>query len=461
MIGDTSAAVSPKRVALLTQREERRLNEETPHSAALYARARKVMPGGVPSSYQGRNPWPIYVERGAASAIWDVDGRQYVDFHNGFGAMIQGHAHPATTRAIAARLRDGTHFAAPTEDSVWVAEELARRFGLPQWRFTNSGTEATMDAIRIARAATGREHLLKIFGSYHGHHDYVMVSIALSADDLHLSDENPSVPYGAGIPARVVPLTVAVPFNDADALERRIMQLEAEDRAPAALIMEAALMNMGVVFPRPGYLEQVREITRRHGIVWIVDEVKTGLTIAAGGATEYFGITPDMVTLAKALGGGLPSGAFGGSETLMGMVTSGHVYAVGTFNGNPLSMAAARASLSEILTAGAYRYLSSLNERLLKGCRGVLARYDLPGYALGINSKGVVMFARAEVVDFKTYKEHQNVPLTSLAWVFAANRGVFMTPGREEEWTLSVQHTPEDVDRYVTVFDDLAAELVG
>ncbi len=448
-----------RRIAELAAREARQLNERTPGSAACYERARRSMPGGVPSSYQVRDPWPIYLDRGAGAYVWDVDGRRYVDFHNGFGAMVQGHAHPAISAAVTARLEKGTHFAAPTEDDIWVAEELSRRFGLPQWRFTNSGTEATMDALRIARAATRRDVVLKVFGSYHGHHDYVMVSIAATADLLEVAEDNPSVPYGAGIPASVVPLTIAVPFNDAEALEERIRRLVDEGRPPAAFIMEAALMNMGVVLPRPDYLERVREITHRYGVVWIVDEVKTGLTIAAGGATEYFGLQPDMVTLAKALGGGLPSGAIGGTEAVMEVVRSGAVYQVGTFNGNPLTMAAARASLSEVLTPDAYRHLGALNERLLAGCRAVLARYDLPGYAVGINSKGVVTFADAEIVDYRTYKAHQDKALTELAWLYAMNRGIFMTPGREEEWTLSVQHTEEDVKRYVGVFEEFAREL--
>jgi glutamate-1-semialdehyde 2,1-aminomutase len=317
-----------------------------------------------------------------------------------------------------------------------------------------------MDAIRIARGLTGRDTVLKIFGSYHGHHDYVMVSIGVEYDRIGEPDDLASLPYGAGIPEAVVDMTVAVPFNDADALERRVERLAAEGRLPACLIMEAALMNLGVVLPKPGYLERVRDITRRHGIAWIIDEVKTGLTIAAGGATEYFGIRPDLVTLAKSLGGGLPTGAIGGTEEAMAVVREGTVYQVGTFNGNPLGMAAARASLSEVLTPEAYGHLGRLNERILAGCRAVVERHGLPGYAVGIGSKGVVTFSPVEIVDYETFKRHQDKALTELAWLYGMNRGLFMTPGREEEWTLTVAHTDEDVDRYVTVFDELAGELV-
>src|SRR5581483_2656582 len=245
-----------------------------------------------------------------------------------------------------------------------------------------------------------------IFGSYHGHHDTVMVSIGVEYERIGDRENLESLPYGAGIPDEIAALTVAVPFNDAGAMERRIERLDAEGRKPACLIMEAALMNLGVVLPEPGYLEEVREITRRHGIVLVFDEVKTGLTISAGGATEYFGVMPDMVTMAKTLGGGLPSGAIGATEEVMSVVEDGSVYQVGTYNGNPLTMAAARASLSEVLTPQAYEHLHALNDRIVKGCQAVVERYNLPGYAVGIGAKGCVMFAPERIVDYETFKAH-------------------------------------------------------
>jgi glutamate-1-semialdehyde 2,1-aminomutase len=453
--------IDRNRVHELIEREGSRLNERTQESKAMYERAHRTLSGGVPSSYQLREPWPIYLVRGEGQHVWDVDGTRYYDFHNGFGSMTQGHAHPAVTKAVQERAALGTHFAAPTEDGIVVAEELARRFRLPKWRYTNSGSEATMDAIRIARGYTGREVVLKVFGSYHGHHDTVMVSIGVDYDRIGDRDDLASLPYGAGIPEAVVDLTVVVPFNDADALERRIQRLAAEGRLPACLIMEAAMMNLGVVLPEPGYLEAVREITRRHGIVLIFDEVKTGLTVAAGGAVEHFGVVPDMVALAKTLGAGLPSGAIGGSEEVMACVEDGRVNQVGTFNGNPLSMAAARASLFEVLTPEGYAHLHHLNDRLLEGCGAVVERYRLPGYAVGIGAKGCVTFSPVKVVDYETYKAHQDEELTELGWLWNMNRGIFATPGREEEWTISVQHTDEAVDHYVAVFDELARELTA
>jgi len=447
------------RIRELTEREEQALNERTQKSKEMFERATRVLSGGVASSYQLRDPWPIYLERGSGPRVWDVDGNEMYDFHNGFGSMVQGHAHPAIGGAIEARYRLGTHFAAPTEDAIVVAENLAERWGLPQWRYVNSGSEATMDAIRIARAQTGREVVMKIFGSYHGHHDAVMISIGVEYDEIGEPDDLASIPYGAGIPDAIVDLTVAVPFNDAGAMERRIERLAREGRTPACVLMEAAMMNLGVVLPEPGYLEAVREITERHGIVLIFDEVKTGICIAAGGAVERFGVEPDMVTLAKALGGGMPIGAIGGTADAMSVVADGSVYQVGTYNGNPLGMAAARANLVEVMTPDAYDTLDRLNDRILRGCRGVIEEHNLPGYAVGVGSKGCVTFSGEKVVDYASFKANQDKELADLAWLYNMNRGIFMTPGREEEWTLSVTHDDAAVDRYVGVFAEMAADL--
>ncbi len=450
-----------ERIRELTEREAAALDARTPRSGDMYRRARESLSGGVASSYQLRDPWPIYLDTGEGAVVHDIDGNRMWDFHNGFGSMVQGHAHPAIVRAVRERVARGTHFAATTEDGVIVAEELKRRWGLERWRFVNSGSEATMDAIRIARGLTGRDTIIKIFGSYHGHHDAVMVSIGVEYDRIGDRENYESLPYGAGIPRAVSDLTIPVPFNDAGAMERRIERLSSDGRKPACVIMEAAMMNLGVVLPEPRYLEEVREITRRHGIVLIFDEVKTGLAIAAGGATERFGVVPDMVTLAKTLGGGLPSGAIGGTEEVMRAVEDGTVYQVGTYNGNPLGMAAARASLLEVLTPEAYGVLDELNSRIVSGCQGVIDRHGLPGYAIGIGAKGCVTFSPTKIVDYETFKANQDVEVTELAWLYNMNRGIFMTPGREEEWTLSITHTPEAIDDYVRVFEEMAAELTG
>ncbi|HEV2981132.1 MAG TPA: aspartate aminotransferase family protein [Solirubrobacteraceae bacterium] len=461
MATSATAQLDRERIRSLAERERAELDARTQGSLAMYRRARESLSGGVASSYQARDPWPIYLATGAGPVIHDVDANRMWDFHNGFGSMVQGHANPAIVEAIRRRAGLGTHFAATTEEGIAVAEELKRRFGIDRWRFLNSGSEATMDAIRIARGYTGRDEIVKIFGSYHGHHDAVMVSIGVEYDRIGDRENYESLPYGAGVPDAVARLTIAVPFNDAGAMERRIERLEREGRKPACVIMEAAMMNLGVVLPRPGYLEEVRELTRRHGVVLIFDEVKTGLAIAAGGACERFGVQPDMVTLAKTLGGGLPAAAVGGSEEIMRVVEDGTVYQVGTYNGNPLAMAAAHASLCEVLTPAAYEHLDRLNERIVSGCQGVIDRHGLPGYAIGIGAKGCVTFSPSAIVDYETFKANQDVELTELAWLYSMNRGIFMTPGREEEWTLSVAHTDEAVDAYVLVFDSLARELTA
>src|SRR3954469_11884362 len=286
--------VDPTQVARLTEAEQAKFRERTHASAERFERALKTMPGGVPSSFQENDPWPVYIDRGEGSRVWDVDGNEYVDFHNGFGVMCIGHANPTVGDAVKAQVDRGTHFAAPTDGSIAVSEELVRRFGLPQWRFNNSGTEATMDAVHLARGSTGRDTILKIEGSYHGHHDSVMVSVSPPLDALGERDDPVSVPYGGGTPRALTELTRAVPFNDAEALES---VLEKIGEQVAGLIMEPAMMNINIIPPREGYLERVRELTAAHGVKLIFDEVKTGSTIAAGGATARFGVVPDMITL--------------------------------------------------------------------------------------------------------------------------------------------------------------------
>jgi len=456
------AQIDRRRVAELTEKEEKRLEDATPESFKLYQRAVKCMPMGVASTYQARDPYPVYFTRGKGSKIYTVDGQEIVDFHNGFGCMVQGHAHPAIVKTVQDRSQLGTQFALPTEDSIVVAEHLAKSFKLPKWRFVNSGSEATMDAIRVARAFTGRDTIMKIFGSYHGHHDYVMVSLGVADfGDIGPRDDYRSISYGGGIPQSSIDMTIAVPFNDAPMMEARIERLVEEGRKPACVIMEPAMMNLGVVLPEPGYLEAVREITKKHGIVLIFDEVKTGICTAAGGAVERWSVVPDMITLAKALGAGLPSGAIGGSDEVMEVVNNGTVFQVGTYAGNPLSMAAARTSIEEVMTPEAYAHLDHLNDRLIEKCDAVSKKYDFPGYTVGIRSKGCVNFASGKITDYESFIKYQDHELVGLAWLYNINRGIIIAPGREEEWTLSIQHSDADVDQYVGAYEDLVRDITA
>jgi glutamate-1-semialdehyde 2,1-aminomutase len=453
-----ATAIDRARVKELTDRELAKLAERTPASKGRFERAVKVMPKGVPSSFQENDPWPIYIERGEGSRVWDVDGNEYADFHNGFGVVCIGHANPAVGAAVKARVDEGTHFAAPTDGSIVVAEELQRRFGLPQWRFTNSGTESTMDAVHLARGATGRDMILKIEGSYHGHHDAVMVSVYPDLDELGDRDDPRSVVYGEGYPKALTDLTRAVPFNDADALESVLRKLDGQ---VAGLIMEPAMMNINIIPPVSGYLERVRELCTQHGVKLIFDEVKTGATIAYGGATKRFGVDADMVTLAKAVCGGYPGGAIGMTEEIAELVASGRVHQYGTFNGNPLVMAASAATLTEVLVGDAYEQLEATNEKLKAACDDVIERYGLPAYTEGMGAKGCVIFSPEPLREYRDYLSKVDGELSTLGWLYHMNHGIFMTPGVEEEWTLSIAHSDDDVERYLNAFETFARDVTA
>jgi glutamate-1-semialdehyde 2,1-aminomutase len=445
--------IDREHVNALMERERARLRERTARSAEYFARAKEVMPAGVPSSFQLNDPWPTYLERGSGSRVWDVDGNEYVDFHNGFGVMCVGHANPVVAAAVKARMDEGTHFAAPTEGSIVVAEELRRRWGLPHWRFTNSGTESTMDAIHLARGLTGRDVIVKIEGTYHGHHDAVMVSVKPPADQMGPREHPNPVPYGLGYAPGTAEATRVVPFNDAAALEAAL------DDDVAGVIMEPAMMNVNIVPPVDGYLQRARELTSRAGVPLIFDEVKTGAAVAAGGATELFGVVPDIVCLAKAICGGLPGGAIGMADGPAELVASNKVRQQGTFNGNPLVMAAARATLIDVLTADAYAQLHAANRRLMDGCERVIAQYGLPAHTVGLGSKGCVVFSTQPVREYRDYLTNIHHDLTDLAWLYHMNNGIFMTPGQDEEWTLSVMHSDADLQRYVDVFEQFARDV--
>jgi len=454
--GAPASAPTAQRIAELTGREERSFRERRQRSAELWREASETIPRGVASSFQDTPPQPVFIDHGQGSRVWDVDGNEYVDLHNGFGVMVVGHAHPAVVAAIQGQLARGTHFAQPVAANAVVARELSRRFGQPQWRFTNSGTESTLDAIRIARGFTGRDRIVKIESSYHGHHDAVLVSVEPPPDLMGPAEAPAPVPMSDGIPRSTVSLTSVVPFNDLGALDR---VLSGHDDV-AAVIVEPAMMNIGIVFPDPGYLEGVLEMAHRHGALLIFDEVKTGVTLAPGGATQLFGVVPDLVCLAKAIGGGLPCGAVGGRADVMRTISDGRVAQLGTFNGNPLTMAAAQATLCEVLVPSAYAHFDALAEEMGGGLRGVIADTGLPYHVVTAGSRGCITY-RAEAV--RNYRDYLGIDrsMAYLAWLYQSNRGVLMAPGAEENWTLSVQHSLDEVRVYVDNFHSLAEELTA
>jgi glutamate-1-semialdehyde 2,1-aminomutase len=443
------------RVAELIRAEEERFRKARPRSHQLWTEAREVLSRGVPSSFQDAAPHPIFMERGHGSRVWDVDGNEYVDFHNGFGVMVVGHAHPKIVAAVKEQIERGSHFAQPVEDGIVVAKELKRRFHQPKWRFTNSGTESTLDAVRIARGFTGRERLIKIEASYHGHHDALMISVEPPPDLMGPPDHPASVPQSDGIPRAIVELTTVVPFNAVAALEKAFAAHPGE---VAAVIVEPAMMNIGIVLPDAGYLDKVKDVAHRNGALLIFDEVKTGVTIAPGGATERFNVTPDLVALAKAIGGGLPCGAVGGREDVMGVIEDKHVAQMGTFNGNPLTMAASKVTLLEILNPSAYAHFDALAETLQGGLDETIGRYELPFHVITLAARGGVTYRAQRVRNYRDYLEIDK-SFSYLSWLYQSNRGVLMAPGAEENWTLSVQHSVEDVQRYVDNFDELARDL--
>jgi len=436
-------------VGQLIADEEQVFLRRQPRSTELIAQAREHLAGGATSNWQIAEPQAVWMSHGAGSKVYDVDGTEYVDMHGGYGASIAGHAHPAIVAAVSERVRRGTHFAQPTEDAIWIAGELARRFDLPLWRFANSGTEATMDAVHLARALTGRDLIIKIEGCYHGHHDSVQVSVLPEADEVGPRSDPTRVPGNSGIPEAIRDLVIVVPFNDADAVARA---LAANRGQVAAMILEPVMMNAGIIPPDDGYLAAIRDLVHQAGALLIFDEVKTGFTTGPGGVTALSGVVPDIVCLAKALGGGIAVAAIGGTTEVMSAIADGRYEQVGTFNGNPLAMAATRATLSEVLTAENYRRLDANAARLRTALEGVIAQHGRDWHVVSVGAKGCVTFRRERVREFRDFLGI-DARLGHLHWLVQHNGGVFLPPwGKVEQWLLSVQHDRDDVDRFATNF---------
>jgi glutamate-1-semialdehyde 2,1-aminomutase len=458
MASHALTAIEHTAIDTLIAEQERRFLQRQQRSAELYAQAQQVLAGGGTSSWQIARPQMIWLSHGHGSRMVDVDGCEYVDLHGGYGVGVAGHGHPAIVAAVSNRLPRGTHFAQPTPDAIVVATELARRWDLPLWRFSNSGTEATMDAVHLMRAITGRDRIIKVEGCYHGHHDSVMVSVSNERDEIGPAKRPHSAPSGTGIPRVLTDLTIIVGFNDLDAVAQ---VLDAYPGQIAGMILEPIMMNAGIIPPDDGYLAELKELLHTYGALLAFDEVKTGVTVAAGGVTELSGVTPDIVTLAKAIGGGVPCGAIGGTAEVMAYIADGRYEQVGTFNGNPLTMAAARAMLTEVTTPAAYAHLDMLRTQLLDGIQKVLDMHALAAYPLGFGAKGSVTFSDRQVRDYRDFLDLDG-RLSHLHWLYQHNGGVFLPPwGKAEQWTLSVQHTIEDVQRFLVNFETFAAALRG
>jgi glutamate-1-semialdehyde 2,1-aminomutase len=433
-----------------------RYMERTRKSRELHQEARKLLPRGVSSNFRVVDPNPIFIESAVGTTITDADGNKYCDFAMAFGANLVGHAHPRVVQAIESQAKRGTLHAMPHRLEMSVAKELRDRFGMDQWRFANSGTEATMHAVRLARGYTGRPGVIKFEGAYHGAHDTVLVSGKPPLRLVGHIGRPRAVPNSEGIPAASYAHTHIATFNDLESVRRRF---EDNINDIACVILEPIMLNMGVTEPVPGFLAGLRSLCDEYGALLIFDEVKTGVKIARGGATEHYKVRPDIVCLAKAIGGGMPLAAFGASEDIMEELNSLRVIHVGTYASNPVTLAASEATLKEVLTADAYRKVFDLNRRLVDGYTALIREHKLPCYANGVGSMGTINFRRDVMRNYRDWMELDKK--ASHAWYLAMlNEGIIpQPPGPDEQWTVSVQHTEADVDAHLKAFAKVAPAL--
>jgi glutamate-1-semialdehyde 2,1-aminomutase len=446
----SSTPLDRDRVESLLAEEWKRFEKTTPNSAAHHARALRVLPLGVPSSFQHWDPYPVAIVSAKGAWLEDVDGRKVLDLSMGFGAMLAGHLNPRVVAEVAKTLETGTLFVTPSPSATEAAERFQRRFSLDQLRFANSGTEATMYALRTARAFTERKAIIKIEGGYHGGYDALQVSVK-----PEVAEAGPEEAPTPVTPFEVEAGTVhVVPYNDLDRLGQLFDQHGSEI---ACVFMEPVLENIGIVVPDAGYLAGVRTLCDQHGALLVFDEVKTGLTAGPQGASQRLGVSPDLVALAKSIGGGLPLAAFGGRADVMATVTDHRSAHFGTYNGNPLVMAAAVA-IDEIATEEALAAAELLNVGALDQMNAIIGSHELPVHTVGFGVKGAVTWAATPVRNYRDYKR-TDFGAAELSWLWGVNRGVLTPPGLDEQWLVSLAHTSEDMDILVGEFGELAAAL--
>jgi glutamate-1-semialdehyde 2,1-aminomutase len=431
-------------------------NEAHPRSEALFARSRERFPGGVNSpvrAFGAVGGTPRFVRRAEGAYVFDADGHRYLDLVGSWGPMILGHRHPDVERAIAEALAMGTSFGAPTERELELADRVVERCPLAaRLRFTNSGTEATMSALRVARGATGRRLIVKFDGGYHGHADGLLVAAGSGAVTT-------GVPSSAGVPAEVASLTLVAPYNDPAALERTFA---AHGDDVAAVIVEPVAGNMGVVEPTPAFQRALRETTARHGALLVVDEVMTGFRLARGGAIERYAMDADLVCWGKVIGGGLPVGAYGGRAEVVDLVSPvGRVYQAGTLSGNPLAMAAGAATLDAIdATPGLYAGLEATGERLADGLRQAAANAGVPVVVNQVGSMLTVFFTTDAVIDMQSASRADTESFAR--WFHEMlRRGVWWPPSQFEAAFLSAALDDAMIDEIVTAATAAFAEVAG
>lgn len=433
-----------------------RYMERTAKSRAAQRAAREFLPLGVSSNFRAVDPNPVFIETAVGTGLTDLDGNRYLDFSMAFGALLVGHAHPQIVQAVETQVLQGTLHAMPHRLEMSVAQELRRRFGQDQWRYCNSGTEATMHALRLARGYTGKPGLIKFEGAYHGAHDTVLVSTKPPLQQTGRRLSPTPVTTVQGIPPESQAHTFVAQFNSLDSVRLRF---EENPHRIACVLVEPVMLNMGVTEPDPRFLPGLRELCDEYNALLMFDEVKTGVKIAPGGATEHYGVKPDIVVLAKAIGGGLPLAAFGASAVIMEEIASQRVLHVGTYSSNPLTMAAAEVTLKEILTGEAYRRVFALNRKLVDGYNALLKEHRLPFFANGLGSMGTLNLRPAPIHHYRDWATLDR--RASAAWYLAMmNEGVVpQPPGPDEQWTVSVQHSETDIDTHLEAFSRVAPLL--
>ena len=446
----TSVEIPPERVAALLKSEWELFTKQTGKSEEESKRSFKSLPLGVTSSFQHWDPYPISIVSAKGAWMTDVDGRELLDLSMGFGAMLAGHLNPTVVEEVKSSLETGMLFVTPSPISTDAAERICRRFVIDQVRFTNSGTESTMYAVRTARAATGKDGIVKVEGGYHGSYDPFVVSAKPPVNEI--GDASDPI---AHVPAGIVPGDIyVVSYNDADSLERIF---EKNASKIACFIIEPVMENLGIVLPDAGYLERVRELCDEYNVVLIFDEVKTGLTAGHQGAAQRLGVIPDLITLAKSIGGGLTLAAFGGKKKYMDFVTNGKMAHFGTFNGNPLAMAGVRA-VDKICTKETLAVAEAFNQQALDRINEIIDEYQLPAHTVGFGVKGCITWSTKPLRNYRDYKA-TDFAIAELSWLFSLNRGIITPPGLDEQWLISLAHGQKEVDLLVEDFRAFAQAL--
>jgi len=433
-------------------------------SQQWFERAQQSLVEGVNSPSRGEavySPGPVFLERGSGSHVWDADGNQYVDFMMSFGALIHGHAHPKLVSVVSDAVAEGSHFAAATSAEVEAAERFCRMVLLAEVvRFTNTGSEATMLALRLARAHTGRTKFLKFEGHYHGWYDpFLMNAHGHPPEQLGTPDNPSRIPDSEGIPPATFDDVVLAPWNDIAVLER-VMQKHG--RELAAVITEPIMANMGCILPREGYLQRLRELTRDYGVLLILDEVVTGFRYAPGGCQEYYGIQPDISTFGKALGAGFPVGAVAGPRSILERMrwSNNMVLHYGTFNGHRLTMKVIAASLDLLSRNDTYRNLHAVGDAAIRGVREVFRRRKVKAIVQGFGPMFQIYFTERDAIhDYRDYCTYVDTGRYSRFVHLLLERGIYMTPSNGLHWIISTAHTEADVSALTEAADQVCAEL--